>query len=543
MKSWRDHWPALWLLLILVLVAMVRIRLLSMPLERDEGEYAYVGQLMLEGEPPYKLVYTMKMPGIYAAYALIMALFGQSSAGIRLGFMLVNFGAIVLLYLVGRRFLDRAGAVAACAAYALLSLSPRVQGFNAHSTHFVVLAALGAILVLLRAQERGSLAGFFWSGALFGVAFLMKQPGGAFAFFGGALLLWTALRRRPPDWKTHGPRLAVYAAGVTVPILLTGLILWRAGVWDKFWWWTVTYARVHATALPWADGVSRLAGYFAHLFWDGLFWALALAGLCCVLMGKGGADEKFFFLSWLLFSFAAVCPTLQFTSHYFELMLPVVALLAARAFTPAAAWLANQPLALARAAPWLLFGLAWAAVACSHRDLFLASGPAEAAGLIDPANNFEVYPIIADYLRRQSPPPAKLAIFGSEPELLFYAHRRSVTGYIYMYDLVQNQPFRQRMDNEMTSEVELGRPDYVVFVNLVFSWLPYPPDSFQTFETWMLNYTASQYDPCGVVTFLPNRYFWGADCLRHVPVGHRFVVIYQRHRPASLDAHLPKSAP
>jgi hypothetical protein len=99
------------------------------------------------------------------------------------------------------------------------------------------------------------------------------------------------------------------------------------------------------------------------------------------------------------------------------------------------------------------------------------------------------------------------------------------------------------MDNEMTSEVELGRPDYVVFVNLVFSWLPYPPDSFQTFETWMLNYTASQYDPCGVVTFLPNRYFWGADCLRHVPVGHRFVVIYQRHRPASLDAHLPKSAP
>jgi len=34
----RNHWPALWLLLILVLVGAVRIRLLSMPLERDEGE-------------------------------------------------------------------------------------------------------------------------------------------------------------------------------------------------------------------------------------------------------------------------------------------------------------------------------------------------------------------------------------------------------------------------------------------------------------------------------------------------------------------------
>jgi hypothetical protein len=543
MKSWRNHWPALWLLLILVLVAVVRIRLLSIPLERDEGEYAYVGQLMLEGEPPYRVVYTMKMPGIYAAYALIMAVFGQSSAGVHLGFMLVNMGAIVLLYFVGRRFLDRAAALAASAVYALLSLSPRVQGFNAHSTHFVVLAALGAILVLLRAQERGGLAGFFWSGALFGVAFLMKQPGGAFAFFGGALLLWTALRVRPPDWKKHRRRLAVYGAGVAAPIVLTGLILWRAGVWDKFWWWTVTYARVHATALPLADGEARLAGFLTHLSWDGLFWALALAGLCCVMIGKSGADEKFFFLSWLFFSCAAICPTFQFTTHYFVLMLPVVALLAARALTPAATWLASQPLALARGAPWILFGLAWAAVACSHLDMFLARGPEEAAALIYYANNFEVYPVLADYLRRQSPPTAKLAVFGSEPELLFCAHRRSVTGYIYMYDLVQNQPYRQRMDKEMISEVERGHADYVVFVNLVFSWLPYPPDSFAPFEKWMLDYTARQYEPCGVVTFQPNRYFWGPDCFRHVPPGHRFVVIYQRKGKAPISARLPKSAP
>src|SRR5580658_2847705 len=159
MKSWRNHWPALWLLLILVLVAVVRLRLASVPLERDEGEYAYAGQLILEGVPPYQLVYNMKAPGIYAAYALIMAVFGQSTTGIRLGFLLVNFGNIVLLYFVGRRFLDRAGAIAACAAYALLSASPNVQGINAHATHFVVLAALGAILVLQRAQERGRLAG------------------------------------------------------------------------------------------------------------------------------------------------------------------------------------------------------------------------------------------------------------------------------------------------------------------------------------------------------------------------------------------------
>jgi len=45
--------------------------------ERDEGEYADAGQLILQGVPPYTLAYNMKFSGTYAAYAVIMAIFGQ----------------------------------------------------------------------------------------------------------------------------------------------------------------------------------------------------------------------------------------------------------------------------------------------------------------------------------------------------------------------------------------------------------------------------------------------------------------------------------
>src|SRR6476659_7962083 len=78
------------LVVILGFAAFVRIRLLEMPLERDEGEYAYAGQLMLQGIPPYKLAYNMKLPGTYAAYALIMAALGETPRGIHLGVMLGN---------------------------------------------------------------------------------------------------------------------------------------------------------------------------------------------------------------------------------------------------------------------------------------------------------------------------------------------------------------------------------------------------------------------------------------------------------------------
>src|SRR5215469_13837236 len=86
-RPFYRHWAWWFTLVVLVLIAIIRLRLLEFPLERDEGEYAYTGQLMLQGIPPYQLVYNMKFPGTYAAYAVIMALFGQTPAGIHFGIL------------------------------------------------------------------------------------------------------------------------------------------------------------------------------------------------------------------------------------------------------------------------------------------------------------------------------------------------------------------------------------------------------------------------------------------------------------------------
>ena len=75
----KRAWAIALLLVVLTVVTAVRVRLLDMPLERDEGEYAYVGQLMLQGVPPYQEAYTMKWPGTAAMYALFMGLFGETA--------------------------------------------------------------------------------------------------------------------------------------------------------------------------------------------------------------------------------------------------------------------------------------------------------------------------------------------------------------------------------------------------------------------------------------------------------------------------------
>src|ERR1700704_7145656 len=93
--------PLTWWVLavaVLGLIVTIRIRLLGIPLERDEGEYAYSGQLLLQGIPPYKLAYSMKFPGTSIAYAVLMSIFGDSITGIHLALVLINLLTAGLIF-------------------------------------------------------------------------------------------------------------------------------------------------------------------------------------------------------------------------------------------------------------------------------------------------------------------------------------------------------------------------------------------------------------------------------------------------------------
>ena len=156
-RSARQLWPVVLLSIVILFFSAVRFRLRNMPLERDEGEYAYAGQLILQGVAPYKLVYNMKLPGTYAAYSLIMGAFGQSPGGIHLGMILVNAATVILMFLLAKRLFGALAGLAAASTYALLSSSEAVLGFAGHASHFVVLAALCGILALLPESSRRGL--------------------------------------------------------------------------------------------------------------------------------------------------------------------------------------------------------------------------------------------------------------------------------------------------------------------------------------------------------------------------------------------------
>lgn len=499
------HWRRAWLLLAaaILFAGAVRARLLDLPLERDEGEYAYAGQLLLQGHPPYELAYNMKLPGTYAAYAAGMALFGQTPAGIHLLLLVAGSLNILFVFLLARHLGgDLAGGVAAIS-YAVMSISPSVVGLAAHATHFVVLFAVPATWLLLTAKTEGKGKRIFFSGLLFGLAFLMKQQGLCFGLFGFACLGWRAARAGAVFSGSFAKQMLVFGAGMALPYLGTSAILGCMGVFDRFWFWTVAYARYYETTLPLRAGIDEYLGQHLRDTRDlsmGL-WALVALGLASGMLSRRWRAPMLWTGVFWLFSFLGTAAGLYFRGHYFIMVLPAFAILAGLSVAALRNLAPTRVLPeVFRSLPVIAFGLILSWMIFYQARVFFEWPVAQVTRTIYSGNPCAEAIAAADEIREHSNAKARVAVIGSEPEIYFYAQRHSATGYIYTYALMEPQPYAGDMQREMAREVETNSPEFLVNVPYRSSWMT-RRDSSRYLATWFEAYRARYYREVGAVGY------------------------------------------
>jgi hypothetical protein len=489
------RWGLVGLFLTILLFGAIRWRFRDMPLERDEGEYAYAGQLILQGIPPYQIAYNMKLPGTYAAYAVIMEVFGQTAAGIRTGLLAANVLTILLVYVLGKRLYGNLTGVVAGASYGLLSLGPWVNGFAGHATHFVVLAGMAGLWMLLRAIEERHDWKILSAGLLFGLAFLMKQPGAAFGMFGALYLLETGGWRKGKLLSSIR-RLVWFGAGAAVPFGVTALVLWRAGVFAKFWFWTVIYAYQYGTNVKGTEGWRFFVENFSKVFLSAVaLWILAAAGLISLLGSRRAGRNAAFLLGLLFFSSAAVAAGLYFRGHYFILLLPAVSLLAGVAVSSSADWVDRGRYGFWRYVPLAVFVLAFAISLFQEKYFFFQADPISASRYVYPKDPFPEAVAVGNYIQQHSSPADRIALLGSEPQILFYSQRRSATGYLYGYSLTEEQKYAATMQREAISEIEAANPKYLAFIA---DWAMRPHSETAIFA-WYRRYVTQNYELTGVM--------------------------------------------
>lgn len=460
-----------WLVLGACTFVALRAPLLSLPLERDEGEYAYIAWRMAEGDVPYRDAFDQKPPAIFIVYRVAFALFGQSPEAIRIFFGLWSVFTAAALYGLVRCLAGPLAGAGAVLVFCALGADPRLGAAAANTEAFLGLPCVLALWLCLGGgvgakRVAGALA-WVGAGVASAVAVAFKQvalTNAAFIVVLAGLLPGANGTRRIPL------RIAAFCGGALAVVLPIVWAFVAVGAFEPFadavWFHNLEYAGRRSVPQGFSNLRYALGEQAPSL---APVWVLAVVGLLGSV--AAGGRERAVLAGWLGASLLGVAVGLQFRPHYFLQALPA---LAAAAGVGLAAAVRVAGASGVRAAAGVAAVLALAVVgapALANRAVLTAETPHAAAREIWGLNPFPEAVTIARHIARTSQPDETVFVVGSEPEILFYAGRRSATRYIFFYPLTGGYPGARARQREAWDEVTRARPGYVVWVHVPTSWL------------------------------------------------------------------------
>jgi hypothetical protein len=246
--------------------------------------------------------------------------------------------------------------------------------------------------------------------------------------------------------------------------------------------------------------------------WTLGFWLLAAVGASALLRREQSGSTRVFLLGLLLFSFLAILPGFYFRPQHFQLLLPAIALLVGVAASALEGWVeAHRGRRFARGAVAALVMLPLAAYLFGEREFLFQMDGHRASRMIFGINPFPESREIANYLAEHGGEDESVAILGSEPQIYFYARRRSATPFILVYEAMKPHEYARSMQAEMIEALEKVRPRHLVVVNIPQSWLATAESDQLLFDWWRQN-RSGNYRQVGQVNILSEtdtEYLWG----------------------------------
>lgn len=520
-----------------------RIQLLAIPMERDEGGFAYIGHWMFHGRDLYTDMLDSKLPGLYLYYAFFTSLFGLNATGVHIGLLLANIISALCFYQLVRKMYDALVAALATSIFLFLILSPNVVGFASHATQLLSPFLLGGLLLFWKAIRSNKTYLFFVSGLLMGIAFTIKQQAVIFGIL-LAVLWWPARLRWYPVAGRKIPIVEwiVLGIGGLLPVLCVVGYFAAAGRFDDFYNWTVTQPFSLA-------GSYRLSRFemFKNILPQVMdhyesIWILAAAGIPLIFLSGYTRERPWFGLSMGILGILSVAIGAAYYMHYFVLAMPGIAILAACTL----AWISRKLGTYGAAA-----GMGIAAI------LLLIAVRANSGYYFNPdyakihydtynRNMFPEMEKIGKELGKRVPEGEKIGILGSEPEILVAAGRESCSKFLMIYALLSDPVRSPPLQTEYVEEMKACMPEYIVFNPLSASWAP-GYDKLQFYLDFM-PWVEEHYTAVGMAESFddrPGAIVWD-DALRNYTASSNYQIIVLRRKdkiPPSTEPHILPAAP
>ncbi len=513
-----------------LLFLFTRLQLLAIPFERDEGSFAYIGHWLLRGKELYTDMLDSKLPGLYVYYGVFMSLFGYGPVGAHTGLLFANLVSALCFFLFLKRAFNPQVAVISCSLYLWMVVSPNVLGFAAHATQLLTPFVLAGILFFWNGLHRAKLYLFFLSGLMIGIAFTIKQQSAIYGIMMAILwwparLAWNKVKDRPLpvlEWIVLGIGGFLPAAAVIFYFLAVGRF-------DAFLEWTV-YKPINLAGSfqdPWYKMFFRFVPtVIEHMLF---IWLTAAAGLVLVFFSGFKTFARVFAPLFTVLSLLSVIIGAAYYTHYFVLTIPGIALLAAISID----WIGKKTGSMGTAVAMVMTAFLILMTFQGRTDYYFQPDYYKIHFRQYAQNMFPELERLGKDLAKRVPEGQKIAVMGSEPELLVAADRESCSKHLMVYSLLIDPVKSPPMQQEYIQELQSCNPEYIVWATGTGSWAP-GYDRLQFFET-LISWVEQNYEIVGLAESRDDRpgvIVWDEALRAHQPQNNYQIQVLKRRAPA-----------
>src|SRR5213592_998705 len=328
-------------IIIAIVVILRSPTLLPSMYNGDEGYYGTIANDTLHGGTVYRTAVDTKPPGIYYIYIAVFQLAGRNNllAVHILGILVVATTALVVRRIGARVADDWAGAWSGIGYVVFLHAYRPDDTLGANSEIFASLPLALSVLAFLQGQKKPALGLIFLSGALVGVATLIRQPS---AVTLGAMLGCLAYGWLIP--RTHSfARVLAAGSGVVIGfIAVIAALAWyyqlQGNLHDAYLWVWAFAIRYVGSETTFAYVLKRLVTvHLAVILLSGLLWYFGIWQVIETLRSfwrrRAVSSEAILLILWFGLTYLAIFVGWRFPGHYHLAVLPPLSVLAGQAFS------------------------------------------------------------------------------------------------------------------------------------------------------------------------------------------------------------------
>ena len=480
--QWTPLKELVVLILILAAAMAARWPFRHVVLVRDEGEYVYLAQQILQGATPYLDVYNQKTPFVFYLMSFFQLLVGRDLVALHMATAVYGLLSTVVLYLFTRRLFGQIAAIGAALAFNVMTFDQCGVAHSASTEFFMLLW----ITVAIDLWYRGSTSGRWWltllSGMAAGMAYQTKQTGMAVIAFLVIERVWARIRSGPPDcWSKTVKDIALSTGGFIVVLCAVMLFFASRGALAQYieCTWTNNWQYVGRRQ----EGPGRIfkLAWIAIMIvarWDVGLWLWGSIGLIVHACKRGSGRGNGLWILLALFAAAALAAGSPFVHYYEPLIVPLaigtgitLSILCTR-LACATRLSATLLYAMLLLIPWI-----WPAIHWISYPLMTAS---EWTSLNKVLPHMGIAPRIGKYMAEQTTPDESFLVIGSEPEIYYYANRRACTRLVFTFPVIGPYSYSPRLQEEFRRDFDNRNHRYVVVMSAFLTEWPEHQAGFLT---------------------------------------------------------------